>query len=458
MTYGRPSLERMQAAEFYRQRATILKNWPEVRAVLGLGAEHKLVEMFVQRCTPSHPWAWVQIGTQAEWAASWGLSERTFKRHLRLLVDRGVLIGEVTSVTRGVRSPTLKQSFKFPVYRVNPALIEAATGWPQPVDNSRDNLWNKLALKAGGASISPKFKCQFGTYPSSCEQAEGQYCKSFCRYRKVPTQPATTGIEGVGESPLDNEISKLALNDIDKENRSTDNQEESSNRVRQRLRRRRTDRGDEVVPRWIEDDDPEPIGADPDRPPAQDRRRPATITPVLDAFERSWQAARRDRPQLPPRISSTRRSLDACRGWLKATFLAEHCGGDVELAVAVVELFCEQVAAGAPGWEYRPNPERGVWDPWQHLSPRAEATRQLLLSRGWRPATERDLAVQQAEERKRDVERLRSLQRSRREQEQARETPPAFVKFRPDGTPEQAQYGWLLDEQSVDYRDWRDVP
>jgi hypothetical protein len=212
------------------------------------------------------------------------------------------------------------------------------------------------------------------------------------------------------------------------------------------------------VPRWIEDDDPEPIGADPDRPPAQDRRRPATITPVLDAFERSWQAARRDRPQLPPRISSTRRSLDACRGWLKATFLAEHCGGDVELAVAVVELFCEQVAAAAPGWEYRPNPERGVWDPWQHLSPRAEATRQLLLSRGWRPATERDLAVQQAEERKRDVERLRSLQRSRREQEQARETPPAFVKFRPDGTPEQAQYGWLLDEQSVDYRDWRDVP
>lgn len=457
-----------QVGQFYRTRSAFLKHWPEARRALDLGAEYKLVSLFVEHCPTVCPWTWVQTGTQAEWASQWNVSERTFKRHLRILLDKGIVIGEVGQATSGVRSPRLKATFEFPIYRVHPDVIQFAARWSTATCEAAQSVLDKCQLGMGKLALTEyqdtTFKCQIGTYPSTGTYPEVPVSKLQRGRLQLRPSPATAGetpssTDSIGDKYLPSQQSTIDI-DID----MSGVRKEGSDRVRRRLRRRRADRGGSVTRRWTpDDDDPAPIGADPDRPARSGGAdRTGITTPVLDAFDRAWQAARHDDPRLPPRLCSTQRSRTACRSWLKQTFIAQHCGGDVELAIAVVELFCEQVAAKAPGWAYRPNPDRGVWDPWQHLSPRAEATRQLLLDRGWKSAAEREQAALQEADRKVEaaaVQERRQVQLTAREEwERTRAGAPILIPFRLDGTPAWSHYEWLLDEQTVDHLDWVEVP
>ena len=403
--------QRVQGATaFYRQRQTFLRNWPQARKDLGLGAEWKLVSQLVERCATVTPWAWVQTGTQAEWAAAWGIPERTFKRHLRSLLDRGVIIGEVTPVTAGVRSPKLKAAYEFPVYRLHPEVLAFAICYfDRDRMTCRADVLRKLAYQepvkcqnqAPEEPYQETVKCQFGTYRLPATPISGGSSK--WSEESSPTDEIPDAARGLAEEddPFGDKYLTAQRSTIVIEVEVLEPKEEPDG-VRRRLRRRRRTGERNMVNRWADDDEPPAIGADPDRPTSTGGKTPAATIVVLDAFERAWDAARRD-DRLPPRPYSTAKSRVACLGWLKQTFLP-GVGGDVELAVAIVELFCEQVAAGVPGWRYAPNPERGSWDLWKHLSPRVETTRQLLIDRGWKSEAE------QAEEARRSEVRAAQTQ------------------------------------------------
>lgn len=457
-----------QGAAFYRQRDTFLNNWRHARLDLGLGPEGKLVARIVKRSIPLNPWTWVQTGTQAEWAAFWKISHPTLKRHLSALRKAGIITVEVSAPPAGFRGYKLKAGYEYPTYRVHPRVIEYVLGY-----HDRDQ---KLRPEALLRELSYQEDCKAQSGPAESEYQEpckgqndpyslldtpfaGESCKwsrGRLKVRPIPVTPTVVDdpSESVDDKYLTAQPSTIVTVVV------VPLVEKSSDGVRRRLRRRRQTGEANMVSRWTDDDDEPPaIGQDPDRPTPASGKTPAATVVVLDTFERAWNDARRD-DRLPPRPYSTAKSRVACLSWLKQTFLPS-VGGDVELATAIVQLFCEQVAAGAPGWKYDPNPERGSWDLWKHLSPRAETTRQLLLDRGWKSSAELAAEARRAEVR---ASQSKGHAVSRRQQAsekdewiKSREGLPILIPFSSAG-PEWAHYKWLMDEQTEDYLDWTPVP
>ena len=238
-----------------------------------------------------------------------------------------------------------------------------------------------------------------------------------------------------------------------------------SDRVRRRRRRRTSGSETEVPRRPIDDDEPPAIGADPDRVSSTSSRS-SSIQPVLDSFAREWDAARRGQSthlpaNLPDRVFGPRNDRIACMAWLKGTFLPDVAGGDPDLATEIFRAFCQRVVRGEQGWAYRPNPAKGTWSIWQHLSPRAEQARQLVVRDGWKSADE--LAAQETAEQERQA--LVEQVRDRRD----RQVPLAeayladldgsvrFVTIAENGRPELREFHFLDEAQTCDYQGWVDV-
>ena len=139
------------------------------------------------------------------------------------------------------------------------------------------------------------------------------------------------------------------------------------------------------------DDEPRPLGADPDRRRPEPGGRAKSRTPasqLASHFEQVWDRTLAENPELrsthPLRPWGAGKDRIVMLSWLKGTFL--DAVGDVEQGKAVIEVFCERVATGDRRWAYRPDPAAGkVWSLWRHLPPRLEAARQLLESSGPEP-------------------------------------------------------------------------
>jgi hypothetical protein len=457
----------VQVRAVYRQRRLFLTNWNDVRLQLGLGPEHRLVATLVDRALLSAPWSWTQIGTQKQWAALWDIPERTFKRHLSTLTSSGVLIGSVEKATSGVRSPKLKDTYEFPVYRLHPLLVEFVLrqhqlGCPRLSEVVRA-LENYAESRCQNGPVGGADKCQNGTYRALATPPEVPIQQMATELPEVPETPASAGDSDSEGAALEDKKLTHQPSPIDITISTESVTAKHSDRVRRRLRRRTSNREDQMARRGVpEDDDPTPIGADPEwsSRTSRETRSPAPSKFLLDAFRTSWQAARRDE-RLPPDPFPTRNSKIAFQAWVNRTFLPS-LDGDVEQAVAIIELFCEQVAAGASGWAYQPNPERGVWDLWKHLSPRAESTRQLLIERGWKSEAERELESQIAQRREHHAQEARKRALDARRDKEAwlasQEGVPVLIPFGPDGEAIWPPYRWLADEQTADHRDWVDVP
>ena len=448
------TLSRNQVEEFYQRRRSVLRNLPAVKAHLGLGPEYKLLVLFVERCTPTRPWMWVQMRTQADWAFRWGLNYRTLKRHLRTLQERGLISAELLP---NMQPKNAKKKYLLPVYSIDPIMLNFIENY--------DEMWtpDTTILSLTGKPV----KGQIVPYTTSPEYpSEGTY-KLHTDSELIPDTHTDTGVEGTGTNQSTNGASRAhGLNIYIDTNIST-NQCDTPDIVRQRLRRRTAKpMENQMKRRPPEDDVPTVFGADPDKPTSSESR-PGSGTPaskLLAHFDESWHAHSHNNSlgaEYPRKPWGTVKSRVACISWIKGTLLPDH-DEDEELVHAIIDHFCAQVAAQSPGWAYKPNPEKGVWDLWRHLSPRVAQTRSSLVKSGWISQADKDLAVQAEAARAGQVESQRIKANASRNKASAREKAASeaviIIPLSASGLPEWVGYEWIISAQTSDYLDWVDSP
>ena len=147
--------------------------------------------------------------------------------------------------------------------------------------------------------------------------------------------------------------------------------------------------------------------------------------------------------------------------WLKGTFMPDVAGGDPDLATEIFRTFCQRVVRGEQGWAYRPNPAKGTWSIWRHLSPRAEQARQLVVRDGWKTADEK--AAQVAAEQERDALVEQVMQRRDQQAPLVEEYladlegSVRLITFADNGLPVLREFHFLDEAQTCDYKEWVDV-
>lgn len=448
------TLSRNQVEEFYQRRRSVLRNLPVVKSHLGLGPEYKLLVLFVERCTPTRPWMWVQSHTQEHWAGLWGLSRPTLQRHLHALKEHGLISAELLP---DMQPKNAKKKYLLPVYSIDPIMLNF-------IENYND-MWTPKdsILRLNEMPVKPQFEAYttHAEYPS-----QGTY-KLHTDPELIPDTHTDTGVEGTDTNQFTNGASRAHDLSIYIDTNVDIHTHMPTDIVRRRLRRRTAKPKDHTMRRRPpEDDVPTVFGADPDKPASSDSR-PGSGTPASKAlahFDESWHAHSHNNSlgaEYPRKPWGTVKSRVACISWIKGTLLPDH-DEDEELVHAIIDHFCAQVAAQSPGWAYKPNPEKGVWDLWRHLSPRVSQTRASLVKSGWVSQADKDRAVQAEAARAGRVESQRIKANASRNKASAEEKAASeaviIIPLSASGLPEWVGYEWIISAQTSDYLDWVDSP
>lgn len=202
------------------------------------------------------------------------------------------------------------------------------------------------------------------------------------------------------------------------------------------------------INRFIEDDDPPAIGADPDRVRDEPTAKKEPTTLLLDHFESEWERARQADPDLARRAPMRvypRGKKPAILSWIKKEFLRDY---ELEHAKAIVTWFIDQLLDGRRGWAYAPADAGSTWSIWGHLSARIDRTVADMETSGWETEAAR-VARLHAEDERRETSYTERL--SQREQLAAfrataaswdaeRAQRPMLVR-----THEWPEYDWTID-------------
>jgi hypothetical protein len=89
------------------------KEWLLKQDALNL-TERFVLYIIADRCRADDPWAWVQLTTRIEWAECWGMDDRTLRRTLTSLQEKGALTMVKETNPVGAWAPG-----RYPVARVS---------------------------------------------------------------------------------------------------------------------------------------------------------------------------------------------------------------------------------------------------------------------------------------------------------------------------------------------------
>jgi hypothetical protein len=350
-----------------------------------------------------------------------------------------------------------KKKYMLPVFSIDPIMLNFIENY--------NEMWtvDTPILMVNEMTVNH----QFDGYTIPAEYpSEGTY-KLHTDPELIPDTHTDTGVEDTSTNQSTNGASRAHDLSIYIDTNISTSQDNTPDIVRQRLRRRTAKPKENPMKRRPPDDDvPTVFGADPDKPSSSDSR-PGSGTPASKAlahFDESWHAHSHNNSlgaEYPRKPWGTVKSRVACISWIKGTLLPDH-DEDEELVHAIIDHFCAQVAAQSPGWAYKPNPEKGVWDLWRHLSPRVAQTRASLVKSGWISQADKDRAVQAEAARAGRVESQRIKANASRNKASAEEKAASeaviIIPLSASGLPEWVGYEWIISAQTSDYLDWVDSP
>lgn len=468
--------------EFFQHQRMLSRTLPSIRTHLGLGPEYKLLIEMIRRSTPALPWSWVQQGTQAQWAEDWGVSLRTFKRHLLKLQRDGWVSVSVEKVTAPVVRKKDREAYEFPVYRINTAALTEAMYWGSPGhwttnmdeflnDNKRRDLRNNTR---GYSEISANSEYQLRT--GKCQN--GTFAENVIPLTAVIIDDTHPYLEDTPEwvDPSDFKVLEISRGDSKRKhpvfsgaspavgtNNSNSNQQNDGDRVSARHPRRRAgkrlanvvDEGTGMGVRssrgGYDEDEPAPIGASGDlfgtegrqRSDDESKSRPRrSTTQLLDHFESQWAAARESSPRVARQVPAyvARGNKAPCLKWFRDEVLKDR---SLDEAKALVDTYVKLVFSETTGWKFRPGNPPPVW-----LHFRSRFVKTLDRLGHWQSEEDKTKARESAREKAVDAARARAdLRRewARFEEDRDRLEEREFNRVPVFVDHESPEYAWTLD-------------
>lgn len=343
-----------ERARFSKTRKAFQSNLRKVNKQENLGLTRPEMEVLQQIATRSSihlPWAWVQTGTQEEWAEDWAMGTSTLKRVLKGLREKGALLGATAAVEKGLRGKRHKGNL-YPVWTISPVLLEIVAGsWSM----SHWSVDPKQELKRFQKHFSDTFESE--TYDPIWHMSVSLSCGTYTpgvsptpRPGQKPQNPVPARDVVSYQERYDNP----PLYVIDVVGSRTCKGSTIGGRLRRRARRSRQalDTHERVIHMTPT------LGEDPDKPEPDPRKKSPT-TEIADHFRAEWINARTSRTAEGGiwQVGATPwadGSKVAFLSWVKKTFLPDH-DNDVDLCKAMITEFCKQP------YSYHKASQRAPW-------------------------------------------------------------------------------------------------
>ena len=359
-------VEKRKLTMLRKRASAILRN--ELREHRLSPGEKQFLAELCDQFSNKMPWAWVQRGTQEEWAYDFAMPVSTFKRTLKRLRERNIILGGMGSLPY---RPKWAEGIEYPIWILNPVLIE------QVANAGNMKYWNVDSEHlARFASLLSQDETYGGSFWSAVKSHWGTYSLASAEIPKpvIKTQSLDIAQESA-DCPCVVDTRTIYV---------VNSRSNPLTTVGRRLRRRRTE-DRRTMPVLGEDPDPEPEPEKSDLSPVEE---------VESHFQKQWTAAAFKTPGLPPVPWAGNRN--AFRGWVKKTLLPDQ-NHDIQLIKDMITQFCED-----------PITPTAV-DPWKVFARKQTRYRHKVIEARKRKQESEELAElkqEQAEHRKARRERM----------------------------------------------------